>query len=283
MLETSRLGVAPRCLACGAGASVSFNWRYANERRLPEDLDRIGLFSDWRPLRRGRLCSCTMCGGLWHLDDSAEWMTHVQPEQLPLVLEWSAKAIALPEAISQAVERIGPTPPDRYGNGVERRVTPCQVRTHSGERFDKAMICVQRDAPVQSHIRFRLGSEVAEVNESPFGLPRVVREASGRAYEMRMGFYPTLIEMPDGRRFVMNGMTSFMEEQGYTASNARVVDGDYFSEHTLPSFMTPPHEVTYFIFDGDPGWTLVRTTPAKATSSRTSWLKSLLGRMTRMQ
>lgn len=254
-LGTSRLGVAPRCQACGAGASVSFNWHYSNQRRSPEDVSRIGLFVDWQVLRRGKLGACSVCGDMWHLDDSAEWMTHVPSERLSLVLEWDAETISLPPTILAAVQRIGPTPPDLYGNGRERRVTPCQVMTQSGEKVDRAMICVQRDAPVQGHLRFRLGSDIAELNESPFALPRIVREASGRAHEIRMGFYPTLIEMPDGRRFVMNGMTSFMAEDGYVASDARVVDGSYFSEHPTPSFVKPATDVTYFIVDGDPGWT----------------------------
>lgn len=277
LLGTSRLGVEPRCQECGAGSSLSFNWQYANERRSPEDLRQIGLFVDWRELRRGKLYRCSICDEVWHLDKDAQRMTHVQAERLPLVLAWSAETIALPGAISAVIQRIGPTPPDVYGNGRERRVTPCEVTTRSGERFDKAMICVQPDAPVQDYLRFRLGSEVAEVNASPFALPRVVREASSRAHEMRMGFSPTLIEMPNGRRFVMNGMTSFMAEHGYTASDARVVSGSYFSEHPTPSFVTPSSDVTYFIVDGDPGWTPAPWTATKATSPRKGWLKRLLG------
>ena len=278
LMGTSRLGVEPRCKECGAGASLSFNWRYANERRSPEDLRSLGLFVHWRELRRGQLYRCSICDEVWHLDEDAERMTHVQSERLPLLLAWSAETIALPAAISAVIQRIGPTPPDLYGNGRERRVTPCKVITRSGEQFDQAIICVQRDAPVQDYLRFRLGSEVAEVNASPFALPRVVREASSRAQEVRMGFSPTLIEMPDGRRFVMNGMTSFMAEHGYNASEARIVSGDYFSERPTPSFVTPSSEIPYFIVDGDPGWTAAPWTAAEATSPAKGWLRTLLGK-----
>lgn len=235
---------------------MSFNWRYANERRSPEDLSQIALFAYWKELRRGTLYRCRVCDEVWHLDGDAERMTHVQSERLPLVLDWNRKPIVLPPAVSNVIERIGPTPPDVYGNGKERRVTPCEVISRSGERFETAMICVQQDAPVQDHMRFQLGSEVAEVSESSFALPRAVREASSRAEEMRNGFSPTLIEMPDGKRFVMNGMTSFMATQGYTASDAHVVNGSYFSEHPTPSFVETPNDVIYFIVDGEPGWTV---------------------------
>jgi hypothetical protein len=183
-------------------------------------------------------------------------MTYVSSGRLALVLEWDREPIILSPALRDVIERIGPTPPDLYGNGKERRVTPCEVITRSGERFETAMICVQQDAPVQDYMRFRLGSEIAKVSESPFALSRAVRAASSRADEMRMGFYPTLIAMPDGKRFVLNGMTSFMATQGYAAPDARVVDGSYFAEHPSPRVVEPPNDVLYFIVDGDPGWTV---------------------------
>lgn len=278
ILGTSRLGIEPRCHACGAGASLSFNWGYANQRRSPEDLRQMALFASWRPLRRGTLYRCSVCDEVWHLDERAERMTHVESGRLPLVLEWSLGASTLSAAISDIVQRIGPTPPDVYGNGKERRVTPCAVTTHSGERFDAAIICVQRGAPVEALFHYRLGSEIAEVSESPFALPRLVREASSEAYEARMGFSPTLIEMPDGRRFVMNGMTSFMAESGYTASDARVVSGNYFSEQPTPSFIEPLSDVVHFVIDGDPGWTPAPPTITTTVSPRKRWWKNILKR-----
>lgn len=235
---------------------MSFNWRTANERRSPEDLSQIASFAHWRELRRGMLYRCRACDVVWHLDGDAEWMTHVQSERLPLVLDWNRVPIILAPALCDIIERIGATPPDLYGNGKERRVTPCEIISRTGERFETALICVQRDAPVQDHMRFRLGSEIAEVRESPFALPRAVREASSRADEMRMGFYPTLIEMQDGQRFVLNGMTSFMAKPGYTAADAHVVESSYFDEDPAPSIVETPNDEIYFIVDGDPGWTV---------------------------
>jgi hypothetical protein len=277
ILGTSRLGVEPRCHACGAGARVSFNWRCANELSSQENLSLISSFAYWKELRRGVLYRCKVCDEVWHLDGNAEELTHVQPERLSLVLDWNREPIPLLPSISDALERIGPTPPDLYGNGKERRVTPCKVISRSGESFEMAMVCFQQDAPVQDHMHFRLGSEIAKITESPFALPLSVREASSRAEEMRMGFSPTLIEMLDGKRFVLNGMTSFMAMHGYSASDARVVNSSYFSEHPAPSFVEPPTQVTFFIVDGDPRWTIGRPADAVPTLVQKSWWKSLLG------
>jgi hypothetical protein len=117
---------------------------------------------------------------------------------------------------------------------------------------------------------FRLGSEIAEVSASAFALPREVREASSRAQEMRMGFSPTLIEMPDGKRFVMNGMTSLMVEQGYEASDARLIDGSYFSEDPPPRVVGTPTNLVYFIFDGDPNWSIAPVSNVDGVPTRKS-------------
>lgn len=276
-MGTSRLGVEPLCQACGAGASLWFSWRHAHERRSSEDLRRISPFVYWRALRRGKLYKCGVCDEVWYLDEDEVRMTHVESNRLPLVLDWNREASSLPAAMSDVVRRIGPTPPDVYGNGSEHRVTPCAVTTHSGEHFDKALICIQRDPPVENGLRFRLGSEIAEITESPFALPRLVREASSRAHEIRMGFSPTLIEMPDGRRFVMSGLTHFFVAPGYDASDARAVAGSYFSEPVPPAFVEIPNDVIYFVVDGDPGWISEPPKITKANSFFRGWLKKVLG------
>jgi hypothetical protein len=277
VLNTARLGADPRCAACGAGALISFNWRYAAGRQSSSDLPQRSSFGPWMPLRQGSLYHCRTCGEAWHLDSKSERMTYVVPARVDLVLAWNREAIGLPEHLAAAIQHIGPTPPDPYGNGIERRVTPCAVETVSGERYEKAMICVQHDAPVQDYLHFKLGSEVAAIEASRFALPLMVREASSRAEEMRMGFSLSLIEMPDMRRFVMNGMTSFMAVDGYEACEARSVDGSYFAENPPPPFVETPEDIVYFVVDGDPGWVL--ETPGVAPSAaRRGWLRRLVGR-----
>ncbi len=257
---------------------MSFDWRSANERRDPDDLKKMEPLTHWMELRRGSLFRCQQCSEVWHLDGNAKLMTQVEPGRLPLVLDWNRKPIVLPADVMEVVQHIGPTPPDVYGNGSERRVTPCEVTTRSGEIIETAMVCIQLDAPIDAQRRCRLGSEIAEVRESRFALPRSVREASSRAEEMRMGFSPTLIEMPDGRRFVLNGMTSFMAVNGYAASDARVATGSYFSEERPPSFVETPDDVVYFIVDGDPCWVSEPSASISQTPARKGWLKKLFGR-----
>ena len=275
-VSTSRLGAEPTCEACRAGGMISFNWAFAQERGSAEDLDRIAPLVLWKDLRRGRLFRCNVCHQVWHLDGRGQIMTHVAQERLPLVLKWDEEPILLTEEQQARLEQIGPTPPDLYGNWSDRRVTPCRVTTTTGEVVDPAMVCVQPEAPIQVDMDFRLGNEVADVTVSEFALPLDVRLASSRAEEMRMGFSPSLIEMPDGKRFVLNGMTSFMAEQGYKAGDARVATGNYFGENPPPAFVREP-AITYFVFDGDSGW--IRQQPSRLLGGRPSaWLRRVFKR-----
>jgi hypothetical protein len=235
-------------------------------------------FVSWRLLRRGQLYRCRVCGAVWHLDGNSERMTHVADGRLDLVLAWDRQPITLPPEIFAIAEQIGPTPPDLYGNGRERRVTPCAIETVSGEILETAMICIQPEAPVEDHMQFRLGSEIARIYESPFALPAEVRRATSRAEEMQMGFSPTFVEMADGRRFVMNGMTSFMVEKGYDAREARITNGSSFEEEPPPALVKEPRDLVYFIFDGDSGWVIEQPITTSPKPGRRSWLQKLLWR-----
>lgn len=255
---TSRLGAEPNCIVCGAGATVFFNWAFAHERGSPEDIERVAPFVRWKLLRRGSLYRCNSCNEVWHLDGADQTMTYVSSARLPLVLEWDRQPITLPEEMGARLEEIGHTPPDVYGNGSGQRVTPCKVITIAGEEVDPAMVCIQLDAPVQEYMETRLGSEISSISNSSFALPLDVRLASSRAHETRMGFSPSLIEMADGKRFVLNGRTSFMAESSYDAAQARIAEGDYFAENTPPAFAQVP-AITYFVVDGEPGGIRPRT------------------------
>src|SRR4051794_12214614 len=184
-VKTSRLGAEPDCKACGAGAIVSFNWALANGGGVLSDEERVAPFAHWTSLRRGSLYRCTVCDEAWHLDGREQTMTHVSAARLNLILEWDRRSINLTPHLMATLEQIGPTPPDLYGNRSDRRVTPCKVITTAGEVVDPAMVCVQLDAPVEEHMHFRLGHEVAAIRNSAFALPHAVRLASSRAEEMR--------------------------------------------------------------------------------------------------
>lgn len=244
-----RLGTVPSCASCRAGSQVSFNWGYAASRQAHVDLEYLSHFTRWQDLRRGRLYRCKICNQCWHLDGNNQRLTHVADERLPLVLQWGKQPIVLPARLAKVLDEISSTPPDIYGNGSNQRITPCTIETKSGECFQFAIVCIQQDAPVFDEWNIRLASEIVEISPSPFALPRDVRMASAQAEENRMGYSPSLIEMPDGRQFILNGRTNFMNEPAYKAADARIAR--HLRGNSTPSLVSTP-DITYFIADGDP-------------------------------
>ncbi|MEM6475234.1 MAG: hypothetical protein AAF687_03625 [Pseudomonadota bacterium] len=240
---------------------------------------RVEALSIWKTLRRGWLFRCKSCQEVWHLDGAGRKMTHVSSARLPLVLEWDEQPVALPKEVEAMLAEIKATPPDIYGNGSERRVTPCKVITAQREYVDPAMICIQLDAPVQNYANFRSGNEIVEIEKSELALPYDVRLACSEAEEISMAFSPSLIEMPDGTKFAFNGMTSFMSKSGYLAKDARPVPMEEFTQANAPEILQSP-QITYFFVDGDPGWVKAPEALAEppASERRQSWFQRLLGR-----
>lgn len=223
-IASRRLDAIPRCEACGAGSVVGFNWDHARRSRDAETRRRVAALGAPRKLRSGTVYSCTRCNAAWYLHGDRPWMEAVPEGRMPIVEAWNRAPLVLPEAVRAALDAIGRTPPDLYGNGDAYHETPCSVVTASGEELNLAVVSRQRGAPVEESRNYRLASEIAEVRPSDFALPLDVRIASSRSPELRMGFAPTPIEMPDGGLFVLNWATHFLDEPGYSAADARVSD-----------------------------------------------------------
>ena len=199
-----------------------------------------------QPLRRGTLYRCRICGQPWHLNANGRWMSIVPEDRLPLIRAWDSAPIKLPDAVTTKLEEIGSTLADQYFGG-EFVETPCGVVLHTGDRIDLAIVSIQQDAPVEEWRDYRLGSEIADVYPSPFALPLEVRRASAEANERAMGFAPSLIVMPDGQRFTLNGPTHFLTEPGYRAPEARICAEDIgFSE--LPPIASQ-QDAIHFVAD----------------------------------
>jgi len=244
----SRNAQAADCLHCRGGSWLSFNWAYLRLRRNDDDRQRFAAFAPAETLRHGALYRCCVCSRLWHLDAAGLMMSVVSEDRLPLVRAWSQAPIRLPEAVQSVLEAIGETPPDIYGSGAGYVQTPCTVITKAGERVDLAIVSRQEGAPIEPHRPPRLASDIAEVRPSPFALPLAVRQATARAEELRTGFAPTLIEMPDGARFALNFTQHFLTGTRYDAGSARLAPAAE-GVPRLPQPVRAPEGVVYFIAD----------------------------------
>ena len=272
ILSRSRSGVPATCKLCLAGKLDSFNWTNAKSTWAKAKFNQTdakfyeagtkanagttreinvpppGAFVIFQSLRYGTLYRCKICGEVWYLDGTEGMMSFVQQARVPLILKWSEQEIVLSETILAKLDAIGRTPPDIFGNGCQYSETPCGVQTILGESIDLAVVSFQQHAPFESWRESRLGSEIADVYESPYALPLDVRIATSQADELRMGFAPTTVEVPDGRQFTLNWRPNFWARSDCRASDVKL-SRQPVDWANLPEGVPTPTNIAYFVAD----------------------------------
>lgn len=247
-VSSSRLGRDPDCRICGAGSTISFNWEYAKTNNRPDARRDLSVFTSPRQMRWGTLFQCASCAQPWYLDGDARFMNFVPRERIRLIQEWNEHSIVIGSEHRAKLEQIGRTPPDLYGNGAQFHETPCGVVTKSGERLDLTIVSVQRHAPFEEWRQCRLASEIETIYPSPHALSLPVRTATSRADEIRMGFAPTLVELPNGELVALNWTQNFFVREGCD-TNAIVVSQRRLDMKNPPEIYSSPKNVTYFVAD----------------------------------
>jgi hypothetical protein len=249
MLQVSsrRIGGTPDCTVCGAGSTISFNWQYARNAK-PEAGRDLSVFVKSRDLRFGALYRCRMCEHPWYLCGAPEMMNSVPRSRVDLIDLWNQAPVALPATVFYNVLAVGSTPPDVYGNGIQYREYPCSVVLHSGEQIQMAVVSFQEHAPFEEWRTYRLASEIAAVSPSPHALPLEVRVATSRAEEVRMGFSPTLVELPTGQTVALNWTQSFFVREGCKASDVKL-SSRRLDWKNPPTVYNGTSGVVYFVAD----------------------------------
>jgi hypothetical protein len=250
-VSSRRIGREPDCTLCGAGSTISFNWKYATTAARPESkLDSL-VFIEPQPLRYGTLFRCRSCGQPWYLDGEQQFMNFMPRDRLPLIQDWNRQPIALRSEHVSELRKIGRTPPDLYGNGAQFHETPCAVTAGRGERFELAIVSLERHPPFEDWRTCRLATEIARIEPSPYALPLAIRVASSQAEEMRMGLAPTLVEAPDGALLTLNSTQSFLVREGCPSSEV-VLSNRQVNLKKLPPVYSRPEGIVYFVADPIP-------------------------------
>lgn len=261
--------IAPteRCRLCGAGGLKSFNWQYAKE---PPSDSTCNIFN-WpygkvhppvytsyvyefvKKLRTGSLFKCKSCSNPWYLDENELFMNFVQKTRLELIEQWNASPITLPAEQLQILKKIGSPPQNIQERSKEYCETPCKVITKNGEVFDFAIVTQQSTPPFEEYRKYRLASDIQEIQVSPFALSLDVRIATTQASEINMGFAPTIVEKPNGQQMVFNWIEHFYDYTDCLASDIKVIKDFYYwydsSDIYKISIYHRSTEITYFIAD----------------------------------
>lgn len=247
-----RLGAPSGCRACGAGSVISFDWQYAQTAPQAEHRRDVSIFIRPAPLRYGTLYECRSCGQPWYLFGDPASMSFVPKERVELIRRWNEREIVLSTGHAAQLQAIGRTPPDVYGNRSQFHETPCAVTTVQGEQLDLSVISIQQHAPYEERRAYRLATDIAEIRPSPSALPLSIRVATSRAEEARMGFAPTLVELPSGDLIALNWTQHFFVREGCSASDV-VLSTRRLDLENPPAVYNGTEGVTYFIADRAPG------------------------------
>jgi hypothetical protein len=203
------------CRYCRAGSIDGFSWDQA-ESLPPESRPLLRSFVVTHALRYGVLYHCRHCGQPWHCDDSRS-MTRVDRERLPLVEAWNRAPILLSREHVAVLEKIGHTPSAAWQQGTDI-TTPCAVTTDLGERFERAIVSVQRRPPIERERTYRLGNEIAQLQPSPYAAPLAVR-VDQPWEEPHPGAVIRAFTLPDGSVCHLDVTMNFCE----AGANDRVV------------------------------------------------------------
>ncbi len=245
IISTKRLGYEPDCRICGAGSLTNFNWLYAQNHPHAHNLYA---YESSKKLRIGSLFKCKSCSHPWYLDKDELFMNSVPLEKLELIEEWNISPIHLTNEQLEILTKIGSTPPDIYGNGRQYRQTPCRVVAKTGEIFNFAIISQQQHTPFEEHRKYRLVTEIQDIQPSPCALPLEVRIATTQAEEMSYGFAPTVVEKPNGDRMILNWTQDFYDRTDCLAADIKIAK-DYKVSDCLSNIFDLSAEITYFLAD----------------------------------
>lgn len=177
----------------------------------------------------GRLLRCKKCFSYWFISGNNIVMEYISENHINVFNEWNKRNLFADNYILKKLMNIGATPPDIYGNLKEFVRIPCKCVTKDGQEIDFCIITFQKLPP--NYYQLDEGNilfidEVADVYESEYALSAQVRSKTSLAEEIRMCFSPTLVCAPDGKKFILNGVTNFFDGYGHKGKDITLPPDD---------------------------------------------------------
>ena len=237
------------CAACQAGKRQMINWRVLQEHTNNDTSEYAMILASLvhhRALKAGNLYCCQQCGEHWYLDIKQAFLSHVASERLTLINAWNNADLTLSKEHQQVLAHIEQI---SHFNTQQRNIIPCQVTTNDGHVYPFSQVIIDLDAPIQSHLEYRLANEIVDISASPFALPKTVRHACNWSREIRMGFAPTLLKLSNGEQIIANGPLDFIDINQVDAMQTQVgtlpesmsqFPKVYHLQHNIISFIATP-------------------------------------------
>jgi len=151
---------------------------------------------------------CSTCKNYFFIDNNL--YSKVIPGQIEILENWSSRNLICPIDLKKEIEKIGPT--ENWSSG---KFIPCKIELKNANEYDFATIEFSNRPPLGFHYSTYKNiffiDEVKSISQTEYGLSYEIRQASFRATEKRMGFYPTVLRTETFTEVVINGVELFFE------------------------------------------------------------------------
>lgn len=244
--------VEERCSGCGApDGYINMDWAAARTGTNPETAAIAEHIEYVRELKFGQLHRCRVCGEWWYLNDARSTIERVRPERRAIVRAWDGCRTAPSPEVFAALDRIGATEADQYGNGRGELKVPCRIAWAGESTDDPCVFVITKRPPIDDWFaRCKLFRPDARVLPSKFALPAEVRLQTLRAEEIRMLYAPTVVVADSGQRLIINWSANVLHHSDVVGSRVRLAtDADAKYDPSLPIVSEPFDETTYVFCD----------------------------------
>lgn len=193
------------------GKTIEFNTEHAKkggDKHLKKIYDAL-VFRE--KLSFGEIHQQQDNNDLWYFNPQSTIARFITKDQLELFHKWDKESLLPTEQQFKILEEIGglPSPPfySREPNYIE---FPAKVVTNTGQEIDLCLFHFSEAPPYQSYFKkVLLLSDIADIKPSELALNHDLRIASTLVEEVRMSFYPFMVETNKGRLITYNGITQF--------------------------------------------------------------------------
>jgi hypothetical protein len=170
-------------------------------------------------------------------------MMRVDPDREADVDEWNHHPRLATSAQLDALRAIG-------APATGLLSIPCACRTRSGVELPHCVVRLQNRPPLWGG-RVLFLDEVVDVEPSPHALPLDVRAAVFDADEIAMGFAPTLVRTPSGRRYLIDIDQYFFFADQTQGKDVKLADGAIDRGDLPPITRWPPEQIVDIFGDYD--------------------------------
>ncbi len=172
-------------------------------------------------IKIGNLFVCPACSSYWFHEVNSgekEYLTYISEKAFRLLKMWGAAPQKFSEDNLKALQAIGATPPDIYGNGSEHVSVPCKCYFDDGTSNDKCIVRFMKKPLIGTDWNYGLAENVVKIEPSIYGVTKELRLALSLSSEVRMGYSPSRVKTTTNEFYIINGTPEIFSHKNIKGS-----------------------------------------------------------------